>query len=149
MRDAWISKLWRIQSKPLWNFFCFHKSKLANSGAQVNERSVWHGTSGLDPAEIYNDKQSGFMMQFSSQGFWGRGLYFAQKASYSHNYAYTPTMWELERGDNQGHEKEMFLAKLLGESIPTASPEEAAVLLHHYMLRLYTHNHWLRIHLTC
>jgi hypothetical protein len=29
------------------------------------------------------------MMQYSSAGMWGRGLYFAAKASYSHSYAYT------------------------------------------------------------
>jgi hypothetical protein len=59
-------------------------------GITENEWHVWHGTSGLDPAMIYNDKQDGFMMQFASAGFWGRGIYFADKSAYSCNYSYTP-----------------------------------------------------------
>ena len=27
------------------------------------------------------------MMQFSSEGFWGRGIYFALNSSYSHHYS--------------------------------------------------------------
>ena len=71
MKDAHISKLWRIQNTSLWSYYSFHKSRLAMNGVDSNERSVWHGTSGLDPATIYNDRQDGFMMQYSSDGFWG------------------------------------------------------------------------------
>jgi hypothetical protein len=88
-------------------------------GITENERQVWHGTSGLDPAMIYNDKQDGFMMQFAAAGFWGRGIYFADKSAYSCNYSYTPDGTTVpERGTAQTGEKEMFLAKLLiGNSI--------------------------------
>ena len=57
MDDAWISQLWRVQNRPLWNFYSFHKSKLEGQGVQANERRVWHGTSQLDPLVICNDEQ--------------------------------------------------------------------------------------------
>lgn len=71
MSDAHVSKLWRIQNKSLWSYYSFHKDRLSMNGIDHNEQSVWHGTSNLDPAAIYNDRQDGFMMQFSSDGFWG------------------------------------------------------------------------------
>jgi hypothetical protein len=58
MGDAWISRLWRVQNKALWNFFSFHKSRLAQNN--LNELQVWHGTGGLDPAMVYTDRQDGF-----------------------------------------------------------------------------------------
>ena len=55
------------------------------------------------------------MMQFSREGFWGRGIYFAAKASYSKNYSYTPNQTTVQERAASGRtdEKEMFLAKLL------------------------------------
>jgi len=80
-----------------------------------NERRVWHGTSGLDPVHIYNDQMDGFMMQFAAYGLWGRGLYFADKASYSRNYSHTPAKQSPtnERPEPQAGELEMFLTRLL------------------------------------
>ncbi len=109
MVDAWISKVWRVQNKPLWNYYSFHKNRLAMNGIDDNELAVWHGTSLLEPSIIYTDTQDGFMMQCSRQGLWGRGLYFATKSSYSDSYSYTPDEEETQHGD----EREMFLAKLL------------------------------------
>ena len=53
---VWL-QIWRIQNLPLWNFYSFHKNRLRSTGSDENERHVWHGTSGLDPAMIYNDQQ--------------------------------------------------------------------------------------------
>jgi hypothetical protein len=36
MPDGWISQLWRVQNKPLWNFFCFHKRRLAQNSVLDN-----------------------------------------------------------------------------------------------------------------
>jgi hypothetical protein len=71
MTDAHVSKLWRIQNTSLWTYYSFHKDRLSMNKIKHNERSVWHGTSSLDPAVIYNDRQDGFMMQFSQVGVWG------------------------------------------------------------------------------
>eukprot|EP01050_Picozoa_sp_SAG11_P028454 SAG11_NODE_7606_length_1122_cov_0.856305_2_plen_291_part_01 len=71
-------------------------------------------------------------MQFAQQGLWGRGLYFAEKSSYSDDYSYGPSLPlpglapprlapgpvpgplpGQERGAANDDEREMFLAKLL------------------------------------
>ena len=142
MDDAYISRLWRVQNRPLWTYYSFHSDRLAMHGVtKKKELMVWHGTSKLDPSVIYNDRQDGFMMQFAAQGFWGRGIYFAEKASYSNSYAYKPPSSLLDGSGNvtsgnglasswfgggsstkkkdtrpdegQHDEKEMFLATLL------------------------------------
>ena len=59
------------------------------NGKDPNEVSVWHGTSKLDPRMIYEDRQDGYMVQYSSKGMWGNGIYFAQNASYSDGYAFS------------------------------------------------------------
>jgi len=71
MPDAHISKLWRIQNESLWSYYSFHKDRLEMVDIDHNERSVWHGTGSLDPSVIYNDRQDGFTMQFSRDGFLG------------------------------------------------------------------------------
>lgn len=122
MDDVHISKLWRCQNTSLWSYYSFHKDRLTNLGCGDGERRVWHGTSSLDPSVIYDDKQDGFMMQFASAGFWGRGLYFADKAAYSSYYSFKPPndslMTSLSSGSSsrpggKGDEREMFLTKLL------------------------------------
>ena len=71
MDDAHISKLWRIQNNSLWTYYSFHTERLAMNGTSSNEKWVFHGTRGLDPAVIYKDQHDGFMMQFASPGLWG------------------------------------------------------------------------------
>jgi hypothetical protein len=143
MPDAHISKLWRVQNTSLWTYYSFHRDRLTMHNISHNERSVWHGTSTLDPAVIYDDQLDGFMMQFAAKGFWGRGIYFADKSEYSHSYAYnppvgspsppvgSPSTWSMfssfsgasstsgsERSGGVSGEREMFLAKLLvGSSV--------------------------------
>ncbi|KAI2510261.1 hypothetical protein MHU86_4139 [Fragilaria crotonensis] len=109
MDDAWISKVWRVQNKPLWTYYSFHKNRLAMNSIDDTELAVWHGTSSLEPSIIYSDTQDEFMMQFSRKGLWGRGIYFATKSSYSHSYSYKPD----EKVTLYSDEREMFLAKLL------------------------------------
>jgi len=53
-----------------------------------NTRMLFHGTGGTDPKFIYEDDK-GFLINFASdEGLWGRGVYFAQDAIYSHKYTY-------------------------------------------------------------
>jgi len=126
MQDAWVSKVWRIQNNDLWNYYSFHKGRLANQGFD-EERHVWHGTSGLDPSCIYNDQQDGFMMQFSAMGFWGRGIYFALKSAYSYHYSFKPatTPDDPERPGGAQDEREMFLAKLLVGDVVMMNRDES------------------------
>jgi ABC-type branched-subunit amino acid transport system substrate-binding protein len=121
MEDAWISKVWRVQNKPLWTYYSFHKKRLEMNGIDDKELAVWHGTSSLEPSIIYADTQDGFMMQFSRKGLWGRGLYFATKSSYSHSYSYKPDEKETPHND----EREMFLAKLLVGNVVEMNRDES------------------------
>lgn len=53
----------------------------------LTEKMLWHGTRTTDPKLIYNGKY-GFNTNYSEDGMWGRGSYFAQNASYSHMYSH-------------------------------------------------------------
>jgi len=137
MPTAYIAKVWRVQNLPLWTYYSFHKDRFVSMDIDENEGSVWHGTTNLDPEVIYNDKQDGFMMQFSQKGFWGRGIYFAEKSSYSHMYAYKPPTSRtsirnsFSIGDEErpraekADEREMFLTKLLVGSEVFINREES------------------------
>ena len=115
MKDAWISKLWRIQNMHLWTLYSFHLGRLESllEEPEPNEIMVWHGTGVMDPSIIYNDTQDGFLSQLSRKGKWGRGTYFASESFYSHPYAYQPHQnAQSDSPPNAGNEREMFLTKL-------------------------------------
>ena len=58
--------------------------KKANFSDPV-QKLLWHGTR-CDPNIIM--KKDGFSSQFANdKGMWGRAIYFAQLANYSHAYA--------------------------------------------------------------
>ena len=61
----------------------------------------------------------GFMMQFAADGQWGRGLYFAEEASYSHFYA---TKADANSNDLEADESEFMLAGLRIGDGKTAAP---------------------------
>jgi len=72
-------------------------------------RLLWHGTNKTEPHIIYNGEK-GFMIQHASEGYWGVGTYFAERACYSHFYAYNVK-------DQPGY-RQLFLAEVIvGESI--------------------------------
>ena len=110
MPQAKIMRLERVQNVLLWEFYQMRKQMLrkTNAGRDPNEVSVWHGTSQHDPKGIYEDRQDGFMTQHSGNGMWGRGLYFAEKASYSNQYAH-----KLPSASDTGSTRSFLLAKLL------------------------------------
>lgn len=117
-----LSKLSRVQNLGIWSYYVFRKNQLANKYSTdlndaelLKEKSVWHGTSSLNPDVIYNDQQDGFLMQLSQQGHWGRGVYFSARSGYSDPYSYKPLT---EYSDTLQEDRELFLVKLLiGESI--------------------------------
>ena len=92
MQDAWISTLHRVQNPQLYTYFDFQHRRLADPVRRTPDvLDGWHGTGAFDAANIYEDKQDGFMMQFASKGQFGKGLYFAEEPGYSHFYATQPT----------------------------------------------------------
>ncbi len=79
--------------------------KALSKGAKPKVMLLFHGTSDTDPAKIYNGCYEGFDTQHAADsGFWGRGLYFAVNASYSHAYAHQ----NAEEGVRQ-----LFLAEVI------------------------------------
>ncbi len=74
---------------------------------------LWHGTS--NPDEVINDSV-GFRINYAKdEGLYGRGLYFAQDASYSNNYGVV---------DKESKRGKLFLSKvllgnILDQPIPT------------------------------
>ena len=90
---ASLHKVERVQNLVLWDYYSYQQkriSRLSRDG-DPNVKNVWHGTRANDPRKICADQADGFMTQCSKTGMWGQGLYFAEKASYSHNYAYSAT----------------------------------------------------------
>ena len=61
--------------------------QLKMKGVKDNLKYLWHGTSQSDPKMFYNGEE-GFDIKYSNNGFWGRGLYFAEDASYSYSYSH-------------------------------------------------------------
>ena len=87
--------------------------RLGLSNRSDIEKAVWHGTAKSDPKLIYEDEQDGFDMTFSNSGMWGRGLYFAENASYSVGLRYSGD-YSHDCGD--GTHSVMLVKLLEGES---------------------------------
>lgn len=50
---------------------------------------LFHGTSRIDPKNIYEDVEQCFNINYSSdENYFGRGIYFAENAQYSVNYSF-------------------------------------------------------------
>lgn len=97
-----ITKLERIQNKWLWEKCVFAKQRIGDKNkGQVNEMKLFHGIKNTIPKEIFKSEQ-GVDSQYSSQGMWGTGTYFAVDASYSDRYSH-----------QSGSFKKMILAKVL------------------------------------
>ncbi|NWI62080.1 PAR12 polymerase, partial [Todus mexicanus] len=87
MKSYKILKIQRIQNPSLWKVFQWQKEQMkkGNGGKEVDERLLFHGT------------QTSFMESICVHNFdwrvcgsngtnYGKGIYFARDASYSHGY---------------------------------------------------------------
>lgn len=88
--NAKIIKLTRIQNNYLMTQYITNLNMRQEvRGGPLNRRLLFHGTRELDPKKIYKNFDTGFDLQFASQsGLFGKGLYFAQNAIYSHGYRF-------------------------------------------------------------
>lgn len=51
---------------------------------------LFHGTGRTPPSNIFEDKDDGFNINYSSENnMLGRGVYFAERSEYSYGYANT------------------------------------------------------------
>ena len=48
---------------------------------------LWHGTK-LNKPSLFYEGEEGFDIKYSNQGMWGKGIYFAENASYSLKYCH-------------------------------------------------------------
>ena len=71
----------------LWSSFKNGKEQLKVKGVQENVMQLWHGSNKNKPSLFYKGEE-GFDIKYSNPGLWGRGIYFAENASYSLNYSH-------------------------------------------------------------
>ena len=95
---ATIKSITKIHNKISWDNFVMtikHKVGIQTGAPESVEfrentlfiRPLFHGSSHTDP-EIIIEDNVGFNIQYSRDGMWGRGIYFAVNASYSHGFAH-------------------------------------------------------------
>ena len=95
----------RIENRYLYNQYMLEKEHFENKN--INrfeiEHNLFHGTSGDCVPSI---TKSGFNRSYAGKNAssYGKGVYFACSASYSHNYT------DIKRGKSVGH---MFLCRVL------------------------------------
>uniref|UniRef100_UPI003AAEBC39 protein mono-ADP-ribosyltransferase PARP12-like n=1 Tax=Centroberyx gerrardi TaxID=166262 RepID=UPI003AAEBC39 len=87
MRDFDIVQIERIQNKALWEVFEWQKDRMKknNSGRNVTERKLFHGTDSKHVDAICLDNFDWRICGTHGTAF-GKGSYFARDAEYSHHY---------------------------------------------------------------
>ena len=81
-----ITQIQRVQNTPLYKNFWRQKNRvMEHTGGIANEELMLHGTSSTRP-DIVCLGVHGLDPRYSSEGRYGRGTYFAEDTSYSHNY---------------------------------------------------------------
>lgn len=86
-----VVNLQRIQNKHLVSDYVYHIRKAIELNP-INSRSrmlLFHGTRKTEPKTIYETNDVGFDLQYSNNGKYGRGLYFAVNAKYCHFGGYS------------------------------------------------------------
>ncbi len=103
MPQAAVVSIDRIENKTIYDEYAHRMQKMQEKGKPLNEKKLFHGSHKTPPVDIY-ESDEGFDFRFSADGgLWGRGVYFAVKASFSNHYSYR---------DQKGL-KQIFLASVL------------------------------------
>ena len=58
------------------------------NGGDANEAEMWHGTRSTPPSQLYKEGECAFDFRYSSEGYWGKGSYFAEDSSYSIQFSH-------------------------------------------------------------
>ena len=113
--SAKLVEVLRIQNLTLWRRYSFFKSLMSRKNqGEVNEKLLFHGTRHTNPQTIISSEK-GFDFRYGSDdSFWGKGTYFAVKASYCDSRFVYKT--------NEGT-KQVFIARVLtGKSVNIPKP---------------------------
>ncbi len=102
MPQATLISIDRIENKNIYDEYAHRMQKMQEKGKPLNEKKLFHGSLKTPPVKIY-ESDEGFDFRFSDGGLWGKGAYFAVKASFSNHFSYK---------DQNGH-KQIFLASVL------------------------------------
>ncbi|NWW21888.1 PAR12 polymerase, partial [Falcunculus frontatus] len=87
MKNYSILKIQRIQNPSLWKVFQWQKEKMKkeNGGKEVQEKLLFHGTDAISMKTICTQNFD-WRICGSNGTDYGKGIYFARDASYSHTY---------------------------------------------------------------
>ena len=121
LTEAKIHSIERVQNLVSYTKYQTNKELLMNKYDKTFEieQYLFHGTSQTNPKDLI-EWEEGFDLKYSREGMWGRGMYFAKKASYSDYYAY--------HSHHKSFTKQMFLAKVLvGNSILLPSNSKLSI----------------------
>jgi hypothetical protein len=90
MANADIRRLERIQNRYLMDHYItmIQKRQELHPNEPINRLLLFHGTRQTDPVQIYKNFDTGFDLQYAAYGAYGKGIYFARDASYSHGFAH-------------------------------------------------------------
>ena len=113
MKDKFnIKSIEKIYNKKLFKLYSINE-KLLNEKLEnkINKTFLFHGTSETDPKVIYGGNDESFDMRLSNEGMWGKGIYFAENASYSNDY----------RSKNKNYYQMIVAEVILGDYIELIS----------------------------
>jgi len=86
---AELTAVERFENRLLWKSYAAKRAAVAlKRGGDANEQWLWHGTGDLSPADALQH-EAGMDPRFSRAGYYGGGLYLAERARYS-NYGRYP-----------------------------------------------------------
>lgn len=110
--QAQIVQILKIFNKKMYTNFAYkHESKSQVEGKCLKIKQLFHGTRATDPSVIYMS-EDGLDSRLGG-GMWGNGTYYAQNASYSHQFAYHTAAGSLQ----------MFLCDVLVGDDITMGPQ--------------------------
>ena len=82
-----VLRVERIQNPHLWLKFTQSRDRFLALGQDLNEMSVYHGTSDTEPRHIYTGIE-GLDFRLAREGLTGRGNYFSREILLANEYAY-------------------------------------------------------------
>eukprot|EP00939_MAST-03C_sp_MAST-3C-sp1_P001656 g1656.t1 len=102
--SAKIISITRVQNRSMWEEYAhtMHKMSRKNDGV-ICERWLFHGTRTTKPDLLFQSNNAGGFDSRLGSGFYGTGAYFAEKASYSHDWTH----------HTSGRRCKFFLARVL------------------------------------